>query len=251
MSRVIAYLRCSTQEQAEAGLSLVAQRARIDAWCSATGAELIEVVEDMGVSGTRPISAREGGSQIAAGGSQIAAVLQGRSPKVDAIVVVRLDRLGRDAAETLQLLKRFASGSVGLVSITDRLDLSTPQGRAMAGVSAVFAELERALIGQRTAEALDRLRSQGRAYGPVPYGFDRHDDLLVRNEAEQATLVLMRDMRDAGHSFAVIASRLNEQSTPSKRGGIWHAMSVRSVLRTIEKIEGLVEPTPSLVTQPS
>jgi site-specific DNA recombinase len=194
------------------------------------------VIEDAGVSGTREISRRPGGATIAA-------LLDERRPTVEAVVVVRLDRLGRDAAETLQLLKRFTAGRIGLISITERLDLTTPQGRAMAGVAAVFAELERALIGQRTSEALDRLRCQGRVYGPVPYGFDSRDGKLVTNPAEQATLVRMQDLRDAGHSFAVIASRLNERGVPSKRAKAWHAMSVRSVLRTATKLCG--SPTPA------
>ena len=130
-------------------MSLDAQRARIEAWSDATGATLTGVVEDGGVSGTLPVGDRPGGAEIAA-------LLDARRANVDAVVVVRLDRLGRDAAETLAVLKRFADGTVGLVSIADRLDLSTPQGRAMAGVAAVFSQLERDLIAQRTAERARR-----------------------------------------------------------------------------------------------
>ncbi len=51
----------------------------------------------------------------------------------------------------------------------------------MAGVSAVFAELERELIAQRTAEALAELRYQGRVYGPIPFGYDGVDGQLVES----------------------------------------------------------------------
>src|SRR5215218_4241429 len=158
--RVLGYVRCSSQEQATEGMSLETQASRIRAWCELHDAELAELVEDGGVSGGRALADRPGGAVLAS-------LLKDRNPWIEAIVVVRLDRLGRDAAETLALLKLFRKGKVGLVSILDRLDLTSPQGRAMAGVSAVFAQLERELIAQRTAEALTELRNQGRVYGPT------------------------------------------------------------------------------------
>ena len=108
----------------------------------------------------------------------------------------------------------------------------------MAGVSAVFAELERELIGQRTAEALDELRNQGRVYGPVPFGYDAVDGLLVESPAEQVVLDFMQAMRRGGMSYARIAACLNADRIPSKQGGRWHAMSVRSVLQTNERLQG-------------
>jgi site-specific DNA recombinase len=230
LDRAVAYTRVSTEEQAD-GLSLGVQRERIEAWCRAAGVDLVEVIEDRGISGGRRLSERPGGARIAG-------LLAQRNPEAEAVVIVRLDRLGRDAAETLQLLKRFTDGKVGLVSITERLDLTTPQGRAMAGVAAVFAELERALIGQRTAEALDQLRNEGRRYGPVPFGFKVEARHLVPDTEEQAVLRSIRRMRGRGLSYAAIAERLNSKGVPSKRGGRWFSMSVRSVLATSVRLQG-------------
>ncbi len=150
--KVLAYTRCSTEEQAVEGVSLSTQLGRIEAWCEATGAELAGVIEDAGVSGTRPLADRPGGARVAS-------LLEARNPDVDAVIVVRLDRLARNAADALHYLHKFARGSVGLVSIDDRLDLASPQGKAMAQMSAVFAELERNLGAQRTSDALCGLRS--------------------------------------------------------------------------------------------
>lgn len=223
--QVVGYTRVSTQEQALEGMGLAAQRGRIEAWCAATGAELTGVVEDAGVSGTKTLGERPGGAQIAE-------MLRQRRPTVAAVVVARLDRLGRDASETLALIGTFATGSVGLVSVADRIDFSTPQGKAMAGVSAIFAELERDLIAQRTSEALRELRAQGRAYGPVPFGFRRVGDALVAQSEEQSVLARINRLRRRGRSYAAIATSLNRAGIPAKRGGRWHAGSVRSVLRT-------------------
>src|SRR5689334_2313844 len=95
--RAIGYVRVSTQEQVAEGASLDAQRRRIEAWAEATDADLWDVIEDAGVSGSRPLSMREGGRRIES-------LLDARNPEADAVVITRLDRLGRDAAENLACL---------------------------------------------------------------------------------------------------------------------------------------------------
>lgn len=227
--RALGYIRCSTAEQAMDGIGLAAQRSRITSWCEATGAELVEIIEDAGVSGTRSLTDRPGGTRIAS-------LLESRNPHVDAVVVSRLDRLGRDAAETLSYFKAFAKGSVGLVSVADRLDLSSPQGRAMAQMSAVWAELERALIAARTADAIREKRSRGQVYGAVPFGWDREGDRLIPDDIEQGVLGRIRRLRGRGLSYDRIARSLNGSGVPAKRGGTWHAMSVRSVLLSSPKV---------------
>ena len=84
--RVIGYVRCSSQEQATEGMSLETQASRIRAWCELHDAELAELVEDGGVSGGRALADRPGGSGLAS-------LLKDRNPWIEAIVVVRLDRL--------------------------------------------------------------------------------------------------------------------------------------------------------------
>ena len=106
----------------------------------------------------------------------------------------------------------------------------------MAQMSAVFAELERALIAQRTADALGELRSRGQVYGAIPFGWSRAGDRLVRDEAEQHVIARIKRLRTRGLSYARIARSLNGSDVPAKRGGIWHAMAVRSVLLTVTKV---------------
>jgi site-specific DNA recombinase len=207
------------------GLSLEVQAYRIRLWCEAQEADLVDVIEDAGISGAKALAERPGGSQIAA-------LLRARDPGIDAVAIVRLDRLGRDAAETLTYLRRFAQGHVGLVSIRDRLDLTTPQGRAMAGVAAVFSELERELIGARTAEALAKLKAEGRRYGPLPYGFDAKRGRLIEKTDEQRVLRKIQGMRKRCLSYRSIADWLNAEAICAKRGGTWSPMAVRSVCLT-------------------
>jgi DNA invertase Pin-like site-specific DNA recombinase len=226
--KVLGYARVSTAEQAAEGMSLEAQETRIRAWCEAQGAELVEMVRDEGVSGTKLLGERSGGRAIAD-------LVDARRPGADAVVVVRMDRLGRDAAEQIALLKRFRSGKVGLVAIAQQIDLATPHGRAMAQIGAVFNELERALIAERTTEALSELRRQGRAWNHAPFGWDALDGVLIRNESEQQTLTNIRTMRKQGLGYLRIARQLTQDCVPTKRGGSWQAASVRSVVLSAEK----------------
>lgn len=230
---VLGYARVSSKEQATEGVSLEAQRAKIEAWCEATGAVLLDVIEDDAVSGSRPLDQREGGERIAR-------LLTQRVPEAMAVAVTRLDRLGRDAAETLTHLRQFAKGKVGLVSIRERLDLTTPHGKAMAGVSAVFGQLERELIGQRTSEALARLQADGKVYGALPFGFVRDGDYLVPHAGQQEVIAQIRGLRSTRTSYRAIAGWLNDEGVPAARGGKWTPMSVRSVCLTAERREELV-----------
>jgi len=227
--KVIGYVRVSTVEQAAEGMSLEAQASRIRAWCEAQDAELVEIVRDEGVSGTKLLSERDGGKRIAQ-------LLDARRPSADAVVVVRMDRLGRDAAEQIALLKRFRTGKVGLVAIAQQIDLATPHGRAMAQIGAVFNELERALIAERTTEALAELRRQGRAWNHAPFGWCVTEGCLEVDPTEQETLRRAQELRSSGLGYLKIAGVLNQEHRPTKRGGEWYAMSVRSILRSAEKM---------------
>lgn len=231
---MLAYLRCSTVDQANDGTSLDVQEARIRAWADAVGYQVAEVVADAGVSGTKLLRDREGGRRVDA-------LLDARKPDVDVIAVLRLDRLGRDAAERLALVKRFQRSRVGLFAVAEHVDLATPHGRAMVGVSAVFAELERAMIAERTAESLRELRREGKPWNHPPFGWrvvgakdaaKRIDTRrLVPVAREQRALTRMRELRAAGLSYAKVAETLSAEGHQTKRGGKWAAMTVRETLR--------------------
>jgi DNA invertase Pin-like site-specific DNA recombinase len=231
--KVMGYCRVSTTEQATEGMSLDAQETRIRSWADAMGHEVVEVVSDEGVSGTKLLSDRPNGQRVAH-------LLDARKPAVEAVVVVRMDRLGRDAAEQIALLKRFRAGKVGVVAIAQQIDLATPHGRAMAQIGAVFAELERALIAERTVEALDELRRQRKAWNHPPFGWEVHDGHLVAVPDEQETIELILWLREGRWSYDRIAKHLTAEGHRAKRGGPWQAMSVRSVERTVARMSALV-----------
>ena len=102
----------------------------------------------------------------------------------------------------------------------------------MAQMASVFAELERALIQERTRSAMDVKRSRGeRISGHAPYGWDfGSGGLLIENRREQRIIARMRQMRKEGMSFRGIATCLDREGIRPKRGRQWAHSTVKSIL---------------------
>jgi DNA invertase Pin-like site-specific DNA recombinase len=93
-----------------------------------------------------------------------------RRREIDVVLVWRLDRLGRSVADLLATLQELEHLGVGFVSLTEALDLTTPVGRAMAGLLAVFAEFEREILRERVRAGLAHARQNGKRLGPTGNG---------------------------------------------------------------------------------
>jgi len=203
-SKVVAYLRVSTDEQADSGLGLAAQRAAIEAEAARRGWDVVAWHEDAGVSGK---SLNRPGVAAALGD-----VEQGRAA---ALVVAKLDRLSRSLLDFASLMERARSGAWGLVALDLQVDTTTPGGEMMANVMATFAQYERRLIGQRTKAALAAKKAQGINLGrprTMPAG------VLARIVAA----------REAGEGWSAIARALNADGVPTAQGGVcWHPSTVR------------------------
>jgi putative DNA-invertase from lambdoid prophage Rac len=85
-----------------------------------------------------------------------------RRREIDVVLVWRLDRWGRSVTDLLATLQELNHLGVGFVSLTEALDLTTPAGRAMAGLLAIFAELEREILRERTRAGLAQARQNGK-----------------------------------------------------------------------------------------
>lgn len=88
-----------------------------------------------------------------------------RRKEIDAIVVWRLDRWGRSLADLILTLKELSELGVGFVSLTEAIDLTTPTGRAMAGMLSVFADFEREILRQRVKAGIAQARKKGGNHG--------------------------------------------------------------------------------------
>ena len=209
MGKTIAYIRCSTEEQADSRAGLDAQRsaildeARRRGWDEAD----LTFVEDAGFSGKN--LDRPG----------IEAALDAlRKHKADTLVVSKLDRLSRSMLDFAGLMDRASREKWALVALDVGVDTTTPQGELMANVMAVFAQFERKLIGQRTKDALAAKKAAGVRLGRprvIP------DLIVARIVAE----------RTAGKTLRAIVDGLNGDAVPTAMGGRrWYVSTVQSVL---------------------
>jgi len=126
-----------------------------------------------------------------------------RRREIDVVLVWRLDRWGRSVTDLLATLQELEHLGVGFVSLTEALDLTTPAGRAMAGLLAIFAEFERGILRERTRAGLAHARQNGKRLGrPLTAGL----------QAEQ-----VRKLHRRGISKSEIARRLRIGRTSVRR----------------------------------
>ena len=92
-------------------------------------------------------------------------LLAARKRQVDVIVVWKLDRWGRSLVDLMNSLQELTALRVGFVSITEAIDLTTPSGRALAGMLAVFSEFERDMLRERVKAGIAHARAQGKPHG--------------------------------------------------------------------------------------
>src|SRR5450631_337905 len=126
-----------------------------------------------------------------------------RRREIDVVLVWRLDRWGRSVADLLATLQELQHLGVGFVSLTEALDLTTPAGRAMAALLAVFAEFEREILRERVRAGLAHARQNGKKLGR-PITAQLHTDQV-------------RKLYRAGISKAEIARRLEIGRTSVRR----------------------------------
>jgi DNA invertase Pin-like site-specific DNA recombinase len=84
------------------------------------------------------------------------------------VLVWRLDRWGRSVADLMVTLQELHELGVGFVSLTEAFDLTTPTGRAMAGLLTVFAEFEREILRERVRAGIAQARQRGKPHGRPP-----------------------------------------------------------------------------------
>jgi putative DNA-invertase from lambdoid prophage Rac len=145
------YARVSTHDQQ----TLALQRDALVAYAQQRSGAIVTVVEDVGAGGQKRWQ-RETLMRAA------------RRRELDAIVVWRLDRWGRSLADLVSTLHELHELGVGFISLSEALDFTTPTGRAMAGMLAVFAEFERGILRERVKAGIAEARRRGTRHGRPP-----------------------------------------------------------------------------------
>jgi len=216
----IGYIRVSTEEQAAHGISLDAQRAKIEAYALTKDLTLVGIIEDAGKSAK---DLRRPGVQKV--------LDMARHKAVDAVIIVKLDRMFRSTVDALNTAQDFDRRGVALHSISESLDTQSAMGKFFFTLTAALAEMERGLIGERTRAALARKNERREVYGEVPYGFAVVDGALVPDQEEQDILRRIRHLRAHGMSYQKVADTLNSMGVSAKKGGQWDRVRVFKIMQ--------------------
>ena len=218
--RVALYPRVSGHEQ-EDNYSIPEQIDRMKKYCDARDWMVYKIYTDSGFSGSN--MNRPGLQQM---------IQDAEAHKFDMVLVYKLDRLSRSQKDVLYLVEDvFDKHGVFFTSMTENFDTSTPFGKAILGILAVFAQLEREQIKERTMIGKDSRAKEGKWHGSkwIPIGYDYTDGNLVPNEYETMQVREMADLFIKRTPVRTIANMMNEKGYKHKHG-TWDAKTVRRVL---------------------
>ncbi len=223
-TRVVAYTRVSSLDQAEHGVSLADQKHRLECHAAAHGLEIVRFEADEGLSGkradNRPALQR--------------ALDSLKAGEATGLLTTKLDRLSRSIRDIIALVERSDREGWRLVSLAESLDTGSAMGRFTVHLFGALAELERAQISERTRHAMAHLRREGkRTSSRPPFGFEHVDGRAVPVESEQEILRRMLALREAGLGGHRIAETLNAEGPGNPRTGRpWHYGTVRAIIRS-------------------
>ena len=241
-TRLIAYLRVSTIEQADKGYGLDVQREAIRKAAKQLGAKIVAWTVDEGKSGTLDAVYRPG---------LLDALTAIRGGRAEGLIMRDLDRLARAVTVQEAVLGEVWAhkGTAVFTSVPPaevlRDDPDDPYRTAMRQMRGVFAELDRRLIVKRLRDGRQaKAANGGHIDGPAPYGW-RVDEphlanphgKLVPVPAEQKALARMKALAAQGKSTREIARVLTAEGHPTKRGGRWTSPVVARILKRTNQIQ--------------
>ena len=233
---VVGYIRVSTKEQAAEGVSLDAQRAKIDAYVTYKGYNLVELIADEGVSAGKPLNEREGGARLLA---------MTDAKQVSGVIACKLDRLFRNALDCLEVTYAWDAEDVTMHLLDINLDTSTPYGRFFMTSIVAFAELERAMIRERIRVGMAQVKAEGYQLGAAPYGaehldkeslgeeaLDENGRVMLKQNPEQVEVIeKIKELRYSGMTYQAIADKLNQDDIQTQKGKSWHRSVVYNIIK--------------------
>lgn len=214
------YTRVSTEEQARTGLSLGVQEETCRRIATEAGYLVTEVFTDEGLTGRntkRP---------------QFQSLCR-RLSEFDVIYALRLDRYSRSPKDMFFFIDQCAAAKTQIKAVHSSIDLSSPMGRAMVGVSVIFAALEAELTQERVLETMEDIVRQGRKLGFAPYGYrlPGPKQVIVPDPEESKIVQHVFAEYGSGKSLIEICRHLNADGILSPTGkAVWHTGTVRNML---------------------
>ena len=204
-TKAIAYIRVSTDKQADQGHSLLAQQEKVNAYASLYDLDIIDYVIETGSAKNLNREGLQGA---------LAAIKAG---KADALIVVKLDRLTRSVADLGYLVETYFH-KAGLLSVSEQIDTRSASGRLVLNVLASVSQWEREAIGERTSAVRQSMKANGLyCGGSVPYGQMLVSGELVTNPNEQAIIDRAKALKAQGHSLRTIAAMFSSEGLRTRK----------------------------------
>ena len=222
--KVVLYVRVSTAEQAKEGYSIGEQIERLKKYCEAMGWIVVAIFVDPSYSG---------GDMNRPGLRDMIKTVQDED--IDKVVVYKLDRLSRSQKDTLYLIEDvFLANQTDFVSMNENFDTSSPFGRAMIGILAVFAQLEREQIKERMGMGKEARAKEGKWHGgstePIGFDYNPATEELVANDYEIMQIKELAELFLNGTPLRTIETMFEEMGYTHKYGK-WDSKTMRRVLR--------------------
>lgn len=219
----VIYLRVSTTQQVENGLSLDNQLARLQSYATVHGLTNIKIISDEGISGRK--------SQNRPGFTTMMEMVKNK--QVSNILVYSLSRFSRnikDCIESIELMNKY---NVSFHSLTESIDTSTAVGRFFVTTLSALAQLESEQLGERIKSVLDHKKSKSERTGSVPHGKSLSTDgkTLIDNKYELETIELAKKLYSEKLTFGKIAKKLVEAGRKNKKGTTdWYPNQIKRMV---------------------
>ncbi|MFP4197323.1 MAG: recombinase family protein [Methanomassiliicoccales archaeon] len=219
LAEVAAYLRVSTEDQAQEGFSIAAQRERLEAYCEAHGWNIVDFYYDNGHSGR---STRRPGYRR----------MMEERDRWDTILVMKMDRIHRNSKNFMIMMEDLESWGKKFASMQESLDTSNALGRFVVDIIQRIAQLESEQIGERTYMGMREKAESGRAFlgFDPPYGFAYREGALHTIQEESEVVREIYDLYLSGITMDMVARRLNDRMLTTRKGNEWTVWSVRRIL---------------------
>ncbi len=201
--KCVLYPRVSTEMQVD-GFSLDGQKSNLRRFADREEMEIVNIYEDAGKSG-KSIEGRPAFKQM------LLDIENGL--EIDYILVYKLSRFGRNAADILNSLEHIQAFGVNLICIEEGIDSSQTSGKLLISVLSAVAEIERENIIEQTMNGRkEKARQGGWNGGFAPYGYFLKDkQLFIQEDEAEAVRIIFDKYLNGNMGFHKIANYLNLQ----------------------------------------
>lgn len=217
------YARVSTEEQANEGFSIHAQKDKLTKYAEVNDWIITDYYVDDGISG-KNLTERPEVTRL---------IEDVKSGKINNVLVYKLDRLTRSVKDLIYLIELFDKHNCTFNSQTEKIDTSNAVGRMFVKIIGIFAEFERENLAERVTFGYEQKTKEGNytnTNGVFGYDYIVGKGILEVNKLESHYVKKIYEWYLQGDSMIKIANRLRDEDVPTKRGGHWNQSTIQSIL---------------------